>query len=426
MYKKIDLQKWDNPNRLVIAVSEGSGLTYLKNRSLKYNDLKIKPLFSRSPKDLHLDFLAYDIDLRRYAFIDGHPEEIQEIAKELYNDPKIQHLYYPNIPIPPPSDIPPTTDFFVPQQGYLDDFGISSAYKWLGGQGSNVQIANIEYGYNSEHEDLLSSPTEYAVGWPSGTWTFHGNGVLGIIIGSDNEYGVTGMSPQSSILMASPYVNEDEYNVAQIIDDTTQELEPGDVLLIEQQGFENNVYCPVEVDPALFDVIQLAVAKGIHVIEPAGNGSIDLDAPIWNGWFDRNIQDSGAIMVGAGASPYSLDEPRSWGNAASNYGLRIDVQGWVDSTVTVGGEEMSDLFYPNNDLNQAYTAYFGGTSGASAQIASVVALLNSISISLYQAPYPPEVFREMLEQSSLPQPENEEKHLGGLPQVNLFLQKYAH
>ena len=307
----------------------------------------------------------------------------------------------------------------------MDDFGVPVTYKWLGGQGENVQIANVEYGYDSYHEDLLSSPSEYTIGWPSYTWVFHGNGVLGIIIGSDNEYGISGMSPNSSIIMASPYAGEDDYNIAQVIDETAQELEPGDVLLIEQQGFENNVFCPVEVDPAIFEAIQLAVAKGIHVVEPAGNGSVDLDAPMWDDWFNPNIQDSGAIMVGAGASPYSLDEPRSWGNASSNYGSRIDVQGWVDSTVTVGGTDLSDLFFPNNDVQQAYTAFFGGTSGASAQIASVVAILNSISIAMHQSPYSPNVFRDMLIDTALPTPESESKHLGGQPHVGTFLEKYA-
>ena len=239
----------------------------------------------------------------------------------------------------------------------MDDFGVPVTYKWLGGQGENVQIANIEYGYDPYHEDLLSSPSGYTIGWPSDTWAFHGNGVLGIIIGSDNEYGISGMSPNSSIIMTSPYAAEDDYNIAQVIDETAQELEPGDVLLIEQQGLKITSSVPLKSIPLFYEAIQLAVAKGIHVVEPAGNGSVDLDAPMWDDWFDPNIQDSGAILVGAGASPYSLDEPRSWGNASSNYGSRIDVQGWVDSTVTVGGTDMSDLFFPNNDVQQAYTAF---------------------------------------------------------------------
>ena len=43
---------------------------------------------------------------------------------------------------------------------------------------------------------------------------------------------------------------------------------------------------------SIFEAIQLAVAKGIHVVEPAGNGSVDLDAPMWDDWFDPNIQDT--------------------------------------------------------------------------------------------------------------------------------------
>ena len=155
-----------------------------------------------------MDYLTYNIDLQRYVIVSGTPENIQVVAHEFIADPNVQHIYYSNIPIPPPSDIPPKTDLFVPQQGYLDDFGVPVTYKWLGGQGENVQIANIEYGYDPYHEDLLSSPSGYTIGWPSDTWSFHGNGVLGIIIGSDNEYGISGMSPNSSIIMSSPYAKK--------------------------------------------------------------------------------------------------------------------------------------------------------------------------------------------------------------------------
>ena len=423
-YKKITPTFGDDTTKLIVAVNQGDGFVYLKDKNLP--NVETKRLFSRSSKDLYLDFLIYHIDLRRYALLEGDAKSLLHIAKHLVTDSKIEHIYYPNTPVPPPIDIDPTTPNFTPEQGFLDDFGISTAYQWLNGQGEQVQIANIEYGYDNEHEDLLNSPLEYDLGWPSETWTFHGNGTLGIMIGGDNTYGITGMSPNTSILMSSPFVVEDDYNIAQAIDNTTQLLEKGDILLIEQQGYEHFIYCPVEVEPAVFESIELATAKGIHVIEPAGNGSTDLDADLWNGWFDRNIQDSGAIMVGAGASPYSLDEPRSWGNASSNYGSRIDVQGWVDSIVTTGGTDMADLFFPNNDPKQAYTAYFGGTSGASAQIASVAAILNSISISIHGTPYPTNTFREMLVASSLPQPESEEKHLGGQPHIGLFLQKFAH
>ena len=36
------------------------------------------------------------------------------------------------------------------------------------------------------------------------------------------------------------------------------------------------------------------------VVEAAGNGAVELDAPECEGWFDRSVRDSGAIIVGAG------------------------------------------------------------------------------------------------------------------------------
>ena len=49
---------------------------------------------------------------------------------------------------------------------------------------------------------------------------------------------------------------------------------------------------------ANFDVIRNATAKGIIVVEGAGNGTMNLDSSIYDGRFDRNVRDSGAIMVG--------------------------------------------------------------------------------------------------------------------------------
>ena len=34
------------------------------------------------------------------------------------------------------------------------------------------------------------------------------------------------------------------------------------------------------------------------VVEPSANGAQDLDTSVWDGWFDLDVQDSGAIMVG--------------------------------------------------------------------------------------------------------------------------------
>ena len=55
---------------------------------------------------------------------------------------------------------------------------------------------------------------------------------------------------------------------------------------------------PVEFWDADFDAIKHATAKGIVVIEDAGNGSMNLDSPIFGRKFDLLVRDSGAILVG--------------------------------------------------------------------------------------------------------------------------------
>ena len=154
----------------------------------------------------------------------------------------------------------------------------------------------------------------------------------------DAGYGVVGMIPGAAFAISYPFSAPDLYNVPDAINRAAAEMLPGDVLLIEQQGWNGDTYTPVEIDPAVFDAIATAVAQGIVVIEPAGNGACNLDDPIWEGWFDRNVRDSGAIMVGGGASPFGELTARSWYPFGSCYGDRVDVQGWFDAIVTASAE----------------------------------------------------------------------------------------
>ena len=72
-------------------------------------------------------------------------------------------------------------------------------------------------------------------------------------------------------------------------------------------------------------------------------GAHDLDAEYWEGWFDSDVQDSGAIMVGGS---YGLGD-LAW-SGGSSYGSRMDVQGWFDRIVTTSTYEFADLFYPED------------------------------------------------------------------------------
>ena len=46
----------------------------------------------------------------------------------------------------------------------------------------------------------------------------------------------------------------------------------------------------MEYVPSVFDAIQWLVAEDINVVEPSANGSQDLDAERWEGWFDLTVR----------------------------------------------------------------------------------------------------------------------------------------
>ena len=237
------------------------------------------------------------------------------------------------------------------------------------------------------------------------------------------------MVPDAALMVVSPFVDDSEYNVAESIVLATEHLEEGDVLLIEQQGWVDSIFLPVEIDPAVFDAITLAVAKGIVVIEPAGNGASNIDPPAWSGWFNQNERDSGAIIVGGGASPLSDYTPRSWYPMGSCYGERIDVQGWFDSIVTTsaadGQPEYTELFFPGGDGRQAYTASFRGTSGAAPIIAAMAAAMNSVGWELHGRPWDPIELREAMISLGHPQPPAEERLIGAQPDLRRMLRTWA-
>jgi len=322
----------------------------------------------------------------------------------------VEVAYLPAEPQPPPADIPPTTPDFKGEQGWLNEaptgVGWIEAANWPGGDGRNVAIADLEYSWDEDHEDLPTTVDIRRVGWDSGLYKFHGTAVWGQLVAPDNGYGVTGLCPAAEPVMVFPYTAPDEYDVAGAIVDAVAVLEPGDVLLIEQQTIANGAYAPVEAEAAVWDAIAYATDSGIAVIEAAGNGGRDLDDPDFDGWFDRSVRDSGAFMVGGGNSPLSGSLERA-SAPQSNYGSRIDLQGWFDGIVTaINGEYngyYADLYYPDEDYRQAYTTQFGGTSGASPMVAGLAVIFQSVAIELHGQPWDPMDLRALMVSTGTPQ-----------------------
>ena len=252
----------------------------------------------------------------------------------------------------------------------------------------------------------------------------HGTAVLGQLVADNDSKGVTGISWGASVGLAPANTALEGYNLANAILLAVDDGEAGDVILIEQQACVCNLACnpntqfgygPSEWVQSVFDVIQVAVANGFVVVEAAGNGSVDLDQAACGTAFDRDVRDSGAIIVGAGGPPGSGQnlEPLFF----SSYGSRIDLQGWGSGVVTTG---YGDLYVdPDNpgDPDAWYTDTFSGTSSASPMVAGAAANLQGIALDQFQAPFPPSQVRAVLAETGTPQRGNLAENIGPRPNL---------
>jgi hypothetical protein len=307
-------------------------------------------------------------------------------------------------PVPPP--VPPD---YQPSQAYENaaplGIGAESVWDVDGITGAGVRIIDLEYGWNLDHGDL---PEITRVGFPPVNPFFddhHGTAVLGQLFGVSNGWGVTGIAHDAEGLVAGVY-NGFVWNVGGAVATATAALEAGDVILIEQQTAGPNGgerYVPVEWLPSVYDAILVAVGNGIVVVEAAGNGGEDLDAPEFttgNGghWPFLPEHDSGAIIVGAGSAPggSSLDRSRL---SFSSYGSTVDLQGWGEDVWTTGYGDA----YASEGADHYYTSSFGGTSSASPIVAGACALVQSAHRAVTGLPMSPQDLKTLLQETGSPQ-----------------------
>jgi hypothetical protein len=291
---------------------------------------------------------------------------------------------------------PTLTPDFTAQQGYLNaaPAGVDARYAWSlpGGGGAGVRILDVEGAWRFGHEDLQQSTGGLIRGPETINQVFidHGTAVVGVMSADRGTRGVTGISPEAKMLWISEF---GQGGLAEAIRIAADALGRGDIILIEAHspspianftavaaGTPTVGYIPVEWWEENFQAIRYATARGILVVEAGGNGSQDLDDPIydkrpaffadsWTNPFRRGGRDSGAIVVGAGAPPsghFGADRSRL---VFSNYGSIIDAQGWGREVVTTGyGDLQGD---PSQD--RWYTEVFSGTSSASPIVAGALA-----------------------------------------------------
>jgi hypothetical protein len=336
-------------------------------------------------------------DLSVYYRVFAPDERLDELAESLREEDAVEAAYVKPPSEPPqinemtaaPEAAPPATPDFTASQIYLNaaPAGIDAHYAATvsGGRGHDVQIIDIEGAWRFTHEDLTQNQGGLAGGSMSTDlgWRNHGTAVIGEFGGDDNGFGITGICPEADTRAISIFGG---MGSAGAIRKAADLLRPGDIILLElhrpgpRHGFasrnDQRGYIAIEWWPDDFDAILYATAKGVIVVEAAGNGAENLDDALYDtpapgfpaGWtnpFDRSNRDSGAIVVGAGAPPpgthgrdHGPDRSRL---DFSNFGALIDAQGWGREVTTAGygnlqGGGSEDLWY---------TDTFSGTSSAS-------------------------------------------------------------
>lgn len=441
---RVESTNHQSARELIIVVAPGVDLMPVEAlrgtlKGLADDSIIVEPLFGDSIQALRASTIegvdgAKVPDLSKFLIVRAADDRLDALAERIRKLPGVVAAYVkpparvPQIDVrslklnqmtprpPSPSVAPPN---YVNREGYLNQApeGIDAHYAWTlkGGKGDGVTLIDLEWGWTFDHDDLRERSKGLLLG-PNEKPFDHGTAVLGIVGGDANKWGVTGIAPEAEIGAVS--LGDAR---ARAIKFAADKLRVGDVMLLEvhlpgpaANGIGDFGYIAVEWWLDELEAIQYATARGVIVVEPAGNGFQNLDdglydtpmlgfPPAWRNPFGKGGPDSGAIVVGAGNPPpgtHGLTEEPDWKEeyvdrarcVFSNYGQRVDVQGWGWQATSTG---YGDLAGGPNERSW-YTDQFAGTSSASPIVAGAIVCLQGVRRAQNKAPLSPRIIRELL------------------------------
>ncbi|MFO1415284.1 MAG: hypothetical protein U1F10_15545 [Burkholderiales bacterium] len=252
--------------------------------------------------------------------------------------------------------------------------GVDAVYAWnvAGGSGRGIRFADIEYGWMLGHEDLADAHVVRASTPGPDDAVDHGTAVLGIVLATANGLGGVGIAPDAAGFVVSARRANGRDSVADALTQAGFAVGSGGVVLLEVATAFTPAGAPdipVEFSRAVGQVIQLLAVFGVTVIEPAGNGAIDLDAFPFLAHLQRGrpgFVDTFAVMVGA-ANAASVQRANF-----SSHGARVDCFGAGTSVRTTSSAAPA---------GHAYEAGFSGTSSASAIVAGAAVALQGMALA---------------------------------------------
>lgn len=397
-------------------LSEVEGLSFqplIRTSESRLRDLEQRAarLSGRQQPDLAslLTVMAPDEDVAELVRLGNLLRELDEV----------EFAYLQTLGAPPPADIPPLTSDLSPNQVYLGPdpgFDVMAA-EVQGWTGAGIRFSDCEYGWNLQHEDLVDQavvtepgqtihPSVFAMGWDD-----HGTSVLGVTSAGVNGYGMNGIAADASVFAYPEWSVEEGPRRATCVANALSDSQFGDVVLLEMQAFgPGGGLAPAEVDPAIFMLVKTATDAGVVVVAAAGNGAQNLDSAPYFAY--RQMGDSGAIMVGAGSADIGHDRL-----SFSTFGSRVNVQGWGELVVTLGGSWLT----VGGDPDQAYSNSFSGTSSAASIIGGLCCVLQEAAVATGGQRLPPRDLRLLLASTGLPS-----SQIGGVgtaPQMAAALKK---
>lgn len=345
-------------------------------------------------------------------------ENLDALVNALKAIPHVVYCYQSTALVEPPNDIPPVTPNFEIEQGYIDgNPGVNMRYAWNQGIiGAGINVRNVEYGLNVDHEDLSNQPVsiEPGVTIHENTPDFyqdHGTAVGGIVCANQGDYGITGLAyGAASFVLYPEWTQAYGQDRVRAVSSAIGDSEAGDVVIFE---FQTANFEPGELEPVIWDLTKAATDMGIVIVAASGNGGLNLDGVVYQEYRDRG--DSGAIIVGAG-TPDVEHRPIGSQNYPSlgNYGARVNVQGWGSHVFTTGAYPTNDIIV-NNDENQTYHSNFSGTSAATAVVAGCVIVLQGYYYALTGEYLSSVELRQLLVETGTPQGAG--VHIGPLPNM---------